>query len=140
MRNPSHSVPNQHTGLGDGNSSSPTDASSGGIPSLRRQDAPSLSKVYVQTEDELSLRLAEELEYLQRILEYVGGALVSNPNVVFKYKLELQQFDICGQSLGHLAKVIRSAQPYEAVKLIGMTDLRARLLRQSIKDSPSIDS
>ena len=84
------------------------------------------------TEDLLSLRLAEELEYARRMLDAMGDALCNDPAVVMRHSVSLQSVDIVGQMLGHIANVVRSSRPEDMVQLIGMCDLKARLTRRSL--------
>ena len=84
----------------------------------------------VPTEDELHLRLAEELEYARRILDAMGDELSGDPGVVVRHMTSLQAVDIIGQMLGHLATVIRCNDPEAAVERIGMCELKARLQRR----------
>ena len=97
-------------------------------PSIRREPPP-LAAALVPTEDQLKLRLAEELEYARRMLEQMGDTLSNDPLVVARHITSLQSVDIVGQLLGHIANVVRSSDPDGAVERIGMCDLKARLLR-----------
>jgi len=98
-------------------------------PSIRR-DAPPLPKAIGPTEDELRLRLAEELEYARRMLGVMGDELSADTLFVGRHLAELQTVDIVGQMLGHIAAVIRSSDPPAAVEQIGMGALKARLMRK----------
>ena len=80
----------------------------------------------------LHLRLAEEIEYARRMLEVMGDQLASDGTVVIRHCASLQTVDIVGQTLGHLASIIRSSAPDRAVQRIGMAELKARLTRRSI--------
>lgn len=102
-----------------------------GRKSIRRE-APPLPQALVPTDDVLSLRLAEELEYARRMIETMGDALSADAAVVMRHMVELQSVDIVGQMLGHIASVIRSSHPEGAVERIGMCDLKARLTRKSL--------
>ncbi len=84
------------------------------------------------TEDLLSLRLAEELEYARRMLDAMGDSLCADPSVVMRHNVSLQSIDIVGQMLGHIANVVSSSRPEDMVELIGMCDLKARLTRRSL--------
>ena len=99
-------------------------------PSIRR-DPPPLPKSSVPTEDQLRLRLAEELDYARRMLSAMGDELASDALIVGRHLAELQTVDIVGQMLGHIAAVIRSSDPPGAVEQIGMGALKARLMRRS---------
>jgi hypothetical protein len=98
-------------------------------PSIRR-DPPPASKAIAVTEDQLRLRLAEELEYARRMLSSMGDELSSDALVVGRHLAELQTVDIVGQMLGHIASVVRSSDPPAAVDAIGMSELKARLMRR----------
>jgi hypothetical protein len=98
--------------------------------SIRRDDAPPLDPALVPTEDELRLRLAEELDYARRMLDAMGDELSADMGVVMRHGVALQSVDIVGQMLGHIANVTRSAAPDHAVEKIGMCELKARLTRR----------
>ena len=100
-------------------------------PSIRRE-APPLPKALVPTDDQLRLRLAEELEYARRMLDVMGDKLSGDAGVLMRHGTALQSVDIVGQILGHIANVIRSSDPDGAVDRIGMCELKARLTRSSI--------
>ena len=97
-----------------------------------RRDAPPLPRALIPTDDPLKLRLAEELEYARRVIEAMGDTLSSDPSLVVRHMVSLQSVDIVGQILGHIANVVRSSDPDGAVERIGMSELKARLTRQSI--------
>jgi hypothetical protein len=100
-------------------------------PSIRR-DAPPVPKAAVPTDDALRLRLSEELEYARRMLTSMGDELASDVVIVGRHLAELQTIDIVGQMLGHIAAVVRSSDPPAAVEAIGMSALKARLMRTRI--------
>jgi hypothetical protein len=100
-------------------------------PSIRR-DPPPPAEAAIPTEDALRLRLAEELDYARRMLTSMGDELASDVVIVGRHLAELQAIDIVGQMLGHIAAVIRSSDPPGAVDAIGMTALKARLMRTRI--------
>ncbi len=81
------------------------------------------------TDDVLRIRLGEELEYARRLLDLTGDSMAADPIAVGRHGVALQSLDIVGQMLGHIANVIRSSLPAEAVESIGMCDLKARLQR-----------
>ncbi|MEO7239992.1 MAG: hypothetical protein ABIW16_01195 [Sphingomicrobium sp.] len=99
-------------------------------PSLRREPPPRPPPTPA-TDDVLRLRLADELDYARRMLENMGDALSSDSGVVMRHMVQLQSVDIIGQMLGHVAAVIRSSNPDEAVTKIGMCELKARLQRRT---------
>jgi len=95
-------------------------------PSIRR-DPPPAPKAVAPTEDQLRLRLAEELDYARRMLGSMGDELSSDALVVGRHLAELQTIDIVGQMLGHIANVVRAENRNEAIERIGMCDLKAKL-------------
>jgi hypothetical protein len=103
---------------------------SGDTPSIRREKVPPIDPALVPTDDELHLRLAEELEYARRMLDAMGDELAADMGVVMRHAVALQSVDIVGQILGHIAAVTRSSAPERAVKRIGMCELKARLTRR----------
>ena len=81
------------------------------------------------TDDLIEVRLAEEMQYAQRLLELVGDRFISDPLILQRHETTMQSFDIIGQLLGHLAKVIGAKDKMEAIDQIGMQELRGRLKR-----------
>lgn len=94
------------------------------------RDAPPLDPALVPTDDELRVRLAEELDYARRMLDAMGDELAADMGVVMRHGVALQTVDIVGQMLGHIANVTRSSAPDRAVDRIGMCELKARLTRR----------
>lgn len=105
-------------------------AATGERRSIRRDDAPPLDPALVPCDDELRLRLADELEYARRMLDAMGDELSADLGVVMRHGVSLQTVDIVGQMLGHIATVTRSSAPERAVERIGMCELKARLTRR----------
>lgn len=99
--------------------------------SIRRENVPPLDAALVQCDDQLRLRLAEELDYARRMLDAMGDDLSADMGVVMRHAVALQSIDIVGQMLGHIAAVTRSSAPERAVERIGMCELKARLTRKS---------
>ena len=83
------------------------------------------------TDDELRIRLGEELDYVRRMLDSLGDHLSGDPILLRRHATSLQSLDIVGQILGHVGAVIRSSDPGSAVGGIGMGDLKARLTRRN---------
>ncbi|HET7709938.1 MAG TPA: hypothetical protein VFK50_10495 [Sphingomicrobium sp.] len=104
-------------------------ADAGGRKSIRR-DPPPRAPDIPPSDDPLSNRLADELDYARRLLEQMGDTLSSDPTVVARHLVTLQAVDVVGQMLGHIANVVRSSDPAETVERMGMADLRARLQRR----------
>jgi hypothetical protein len=80
--------------------------------------------------ERLDGKLADELAYVQRLLESLGDELVAEPLFVQRHASTLQGLDIAGQILAHVASIIVADDREQAIERIGMEDLRARLKRQ----------
>lgn len=100
--------------------------------SIRLANPPAIDPALVPTEDQLRLRLAEELEYARRLLDSMGDELSADVGVVMRHTVALQSIDFIGQLLGHIATITRSSAPQRAVERIGMVDLKARLTRSAL--------
>jgi len=77
-----------------------------------RHDPKPMPEALVPTDTELTLRLAEGIEYGRRMLTATGD--------------ELSRALVVGQ----IAAVLRSSDMGSAVDRIGMTELKARLMRR----------
>lgn len=95
-----------------------------------RRDPPPVPRALVPTDDLLQLRLAEELDYARRMIVMLGEQLCGDPSLVARHSHALQSFDIAGQMIGHVASIIRSADPEGAVDRIGMAEMKARITRR----------
>ena len=95
-----------------------------------RRDPPPRPAALGTTDDVLQLRLAEELDYARRLLDAMGDELANDATIVARHPRSLQSVDIVGQTLGHIASVIRCDDPDAAVDRIGMVELKARLTRR----------
>jgi hypothetical protein len=80
----------------------------------------------------LDSRLADELGYVQRLIETLGDELIRDLFLVQRHGQSLQSLDLVGQILGHVADVLRAEDKVEVLDRIGMEDLKARLKRKSI--------
>jgi PilZ domain len=80
----------------------------------------------------LDSRLADELGYVQRLLENLGDELIADLFLVQRHGQSLQSLDLVGQVLGHVAAILRADDKAEILEQIGMEDLRARLKRKPI--------
>ena len=98
--------------------------------SISRDPSPP-PKSSAPTEDQLRLRLAEEVEYARRMLSALGDELSADALVVSRHLAKLQTVEIVAEMLGHIASVVRSSDPPAAVNAIGMGALKARLLRKN---------
>jgi hypothetical protein len=85
------------------------------------------------SKSELDHRLAEELEYIVRQLEQVGGVLADDPILLTRHARSLQSIDAMKQSLRNLASVIAADNKASAVDFISLTELKARLQRKGIR-------
>lgn len=83
-------------------------------------------------EPELDARLADELGYVQRLLEGLGEELIADLLLVQRHGQSLQGLDLVGQILGHVAAILRAEDKGAVVEQIGMDDLRGRLKRKRI--------
>lgn len=95
-------------------------------------DSPPPPPPLEPSDDVLDARLAEELHYVQRILEGMSDELCDNAFVLQRFGQTLQGFDRASQILGHISKIVSSKDKEEAVERIGMQDLRTRLKRQRL--------
>lgn len=81
---------------------------------------------------DLDARLADELGYVQRLLEGLGDQLIRDLFLVERHGDALQSLDLVGQILGHVAAILHAEDKAAVVEQIGMEDLRARLRRKPI--------
>jgi len=81
---------------------------------------------------DLDKRLAEELGYVQRLLEGLGDELIADLLLIQRHGKSLQSLDLVGQILGHVSAILRAEDKAAVVEEIGMEDLRARLKRKAI--------
>lgn len=86
----------------------------------------------VPSSDPLDQRLAEEMEYIRRRLDAIGDLLVKEPILLNRHTATLQSIDHINQTLGHMAKVVGSADKGNAIDRVTLQDLRARLMRRSL--------
>jgi hypothetical protein len=81
---------------------------------------------------DLDKRLADELGYVQRLLEDLGDELIADLLLIQRHGKSLQSLDLVGQILGHVSVILRADDKAAVVEQIGMEDLRARLKRKAI--------
>jgi len=79
---------------------------------------------------EIDRRIAEELMVLQTLLEDLGTQLADLSTSATHPEI-LQQFDLAAQTLGYLAQVLNAEDRRAAIDVIGMENLRFRLLGAS---------
>ena len=101
-----------------------------GVRKSIRRDPPPRPADIPPTEDPLSLRLADELEYARRVIEQMGDTLLDDPTIIARHVVTLQSVDVVGQMLGHIAGIVRSSDRAGTIERIGMGDLKARLQRR----------
>ena len=82
--------------------------------------------------ENLSERIAQELAFVCRKLDALGSELCDDPMIVARHATRLQDLDIATQVLGHLSRLLDSAEPASLLKTIGMDDLRRRLERKNV--------
>ena len=87
----------------------------------------------VDSESLMDRRVAEELQFLRRMVILMGEKLSADPILLSRHADVLQNFDRVEQMLGHLASVVTARDKDEAVARIGMHDLRARLKRRPMQ-------
>lgn len=97
----------------------------GGIP-FGHASAP--AAVPCPTEEDIGIRIAAELKALQSRLDAMGERLADEPSVIEHCADALQAFDRSSQILGHLASILTSTDRATSIDIIGMEDLRRRLL------------
>jgi hypothetical protein len=81
----------------------------------------------------LDHRIAEELEYIVRKLEQLGGVLANDPILLRRHAYELQSIDLMKQSLRHLAQVVAAQDKALAAGQVTLTELKSRLQRKALK-------
>lgn len=81
----------------------------------------------------LEERIAEELDLIIRQLEQIGSVLSDDPILLHRHAAQLQSIDLMQQVLGHLGRVIASADKPMAVDRISLTELKARLKRKALR-------
>ncbi len=95
---------------------------------LRSSEGPATKPVC----RDLDSRLADELGYVQRLLEGLGDELIADLLLIQRHGKSLQSLDLVGQILGHVSAILRADDKAAIVEDIGMEDLRARLKRKAI--------
>lgn len=82
--------------------------------------------------DILDHRVAEELDYIVRKLEQLGGILANDPILLRRHAYELQSIDLMKQSLRHLAQVVAAQDKALAAEQVTLTELKSRLRRKAL--------
>ena len=81
---------------------------------------------------DLDSRLAQELGYVQRLLENLGDELIADLFLVQRHGQSLQSLDLVSQILGHVAAILQAEDKAAVIEELGMEDLKSRLKRKSI--------
>ena len=81
----------------------------------------------------LDHRIAEELEYLSRLLDQLGNVLSDDPILLIRHMAPLQSIDLMKQTLGQLARVIAAEDKEAVADRITLTELKGRLTRRSLR-------
>lgn len=87
----------------------------------------------VPSTNQLDHRVAEELEFIVRQLEQLGGVLANDPILLRRHSAELQSIDLMKQSLRHLAQVVGAEDKAFAASLVTLTELKAKLQRKPLR-------
>lgn len=95
--------------------------------------APPAPAPLAPSPDVLEQRLAEELAYARRLLDSMGALFSRDTAVLSRHTRTLQGFDIVGQLLDGIASVVGSADKSDAVRQLGLEDLRNRLRRAGLE-------
>lgn len=77
----------------------------------------------------LESRVAEEILYVQRLLDSLGEDLVEDPILLQRHARALQNLDRASQMLEHLGAILNANDRVAAARQVKMEDLRTRLLR-----------
>lgn len=83
------------------------------------------------SDDMIDIRLAEEIDYIRRMVDALGGALAADPVVLQRHAQTMQSFDLIVQMLGHVATVTQTQDRKAAIERV-MPEMRARLQRRSL--------
>ena len=97
--------------------------------SIRRVEVPLSDPALVQTENLLSRRIAEELDFAWRQLNSLANGIAQDGIMAARHGSAVPTLDRVGQTLGQLAVVLRSSSPDLAADRVPNTELRARLQR-----------
>ena len=85
------------------------------------------------SDDLMEQRIAEELETIVRQLELLGGTLASDPILLTRHSAQLQSIDLMKQVIGHLARLVASADREAALDRVTLTELKGRLTRRALR-------
>ena len=83
----------------------------------------------------LDQRIAEELEFLSRLLDQLGNVLSEDPILLIRHMAPLQSIDLMKQTLGQLARVVAAEDKEAVADRITLTELKGRLTRRALGSS-----
>lgn len=81
--------------------------------------------------DAVDARVAEEILYVQRLLDSLGEDLVEDPILLQRHARALQNLDRASQVLEQIGTVLKASDRVAAAGQVKMEDLRSRLLRHT---------
>ena len=81
---------------------------------------------------DVTKRIAQEIEFVARMLEALGDGLTDDPYVAGRHGLKLQDLDIAIQILGHLGRLLVAEDPEAGIDQIGRAELRRRLAPRNL--------
>ena len=84
------------------------------------------------SEDPLDHRIAEELETIGRRLDLLGDVLAGDAALLHRHASQLQSIDLMRQMLNHLAQVVATGDKEQAVAMVTLSELKARLQRRPL--------
>lgn len=82
---------------------------------------------------QLDHRIAEELDYLARLLDQLGAVLSDDPILLMRHMAPLQSIDLMKQTLGQLARVVAAEDKEMVADRITLTELKGRLQRRPLR-------
>jgi hypothetical protein len=107
---------------------------------IRSETAPSRPNLFrappqrpQPSRNALDHRIAEELEFVARQLDRLGGILAEDAILVLRHAAPLQSIDLMKQTLGHLGHVMAAEDKSAAASLISLPTLKARLQRKPLR-------
>ncbi|UYY58276.1 PilZ domain-containing protein [Sphingomonas sp. S2-65] len=90
---------------------------------------PSPASPSAPGKEAIEARVAEEILYVQRLLDSLGEDLVEDPILLQRHARALQNLDRASQMLEHLGAILNAPDRAAAAGQVKMEDLRIRLMR-----------
>ena len=125
-------------GNGSGNASGAGPAGAGAIQAaLRTGTLPPRGEAACSFDpasvpEDLDHRLADEIAFVQRLVDSIAGDLSDECLLAQRRARALQNSDLAGQILGYVAAILRADNRAAAIHSIAIEDLRARLMRERV--------